>query len=585
MDTLTNSLKFSFLTIYLLFAVTLSLPAQKVPDSLLNILRNSSGELRFKALKALSKFYKPSDPAKSIEYAGEERNQARLMNDRRLEADALNDMAIPMLMMQQNRQGVLLLQESIHIYDSLKDEVGNARATTNLGIAWSQIGSFENSLHCYNKALSWYLKNKDLANQARIYMNIGLVYEQLGKFDLELIAHRKALEIFTAEKDENMMADVGVNMGVAFKSTGNFTEAERYLKKSLDFYQQQGIVFGMAVTTNNLAQVYKSEGDYQRAFDWYARALPLIRQIGNTWAEASVYFDLAEIHFNQAQWNEALSNLTTAEKLNTPENDPGLQSRIFLLYSRVYDTLQQTRLALDFYKRYTTLRDTLSSTQKTKVIEELNIRFGTEKKDAENKLLMADIRVHKLRQWMLVAFLLAGLLTTLILVSYFLRKRKLLLRKKNQAENEREEAREALGKMSQELMAKALHLAGHADKKAAFAEKLASLVPHINPEGKPLLQNLVDEFSSETDENLWEAFVKYFEKMHPDFMAKLIVRFPDLTANDRKICAMVKLNLSAKEIALMLSRSLRTIESSKYQIKKKLNLGDDQNLTSFLIAM
>ncbi len=576
---------FRWLLLLMCFFICLSLSAVNDADSLLKVASNSSGKTKFDALKALSKFYKSADPQKSVNYAVAERNQARLMNDRSLEADALNDMAIPMLMMAQNRQGILLLQESIHIYDSLKNDVGKARATTNLGIAWGQIGSFEKSLNCYNKALTWYLKTNDQISQARIYMNTGLVYEQLGKFDQELNAQRKALEIFTSAKNEKMMADVGVNIAVALKSTGNFTEAEQYLKKSFEYYQREGVVYGMAVATNNLAQVYKSKGDYRQAFECYKKALPLIRQVNNTWAEAAVFLDLAEIQFEKANWNEALSNLTTADKLNVPENDPGMQSHIFLLYSRIYDTIQQTRLAFKFFKRYTALKDTLSSAEKTKVIEELNIRFETEKKNDENKLLMSDIRVHKLRQYMLLAFSLAGLLTTIILVNYFLRKRKLLLRKKIQAEAEREEAREAIGRMSQELTAKALQMAGNADKKAAFAEKLALLIPHIDTEGRPHLQNLVEEFNSATDENLWDEFHNYFGKMHPAFMTTLAKQFPELTGNDRKICAMVRLNLSTKEIALILNRSVRTIESARYQVKKKLLLSEDQNLTSFLMAL
>ena len=579
------SLKLSFLTTFLLCALALSLPAQKPPDSLLNIVSNSSGEARFKALKALGKYYKPSDPAKSIEYAGEARKQARVMNDRSLEADAMNDMAILMLMMQQNRQAVLLLQESIRIYDSLNDGEGMAKVTNNLGIAWSQIGSFENSLTCYNRALKWYTKTKDLPKQARVYMSLGLVYEQLMKFDQALSAHQKALEIFAGENDEQMMADAGVNLGVAFKSIGNFTQAEYHLKKSLGFYKQHHNIFGMAVTTSNLAQLCKAKGDFKNAFDWYRKALPMIRQINNTWAEAGVYLDLAEIHFERAQWNEALSNLTAADKLIAPENDPGLQSQIFLLYSRVYDTLQQNRLALNFFKRHTALKDTLASAEKTKAIEELNIRYETEKMSAENELLRADIQVHKFRQWMLIAFALAALLTAIFITGIFIRKRKQLILNKIKSEQDAMKAKEDMMKLSHELTAKALHMAGGAEKKAVFAEKLIALVPFINQEGQTVLQSLVDEFNNPIDDNLWEEVEKYFEKMHPAFLAKLLARFPDLTPNDRKICSMIRLNLSTKEIALMLNRSSRTIESSKYQIKKKLNLGDDQNLTNFLISL
>ncbi|MCX6277324.1 MAG: tetratricopeptide repeat protein [Bacteroidetes bacterium] len=578
-------LHFSTLIVLLLLMPDTNLSAQKNVDSLLNVVSGSAGKARFDALKALGKIYKSLDPAKALKYAVEEREQALAMKDRVLEADALNDIAIPMLMMQQNRQAVMLLQESVRIYDSLNDKEGKAKVINNLGIAWSQIGSFENSLACYTQALNWYIKKKDLTKQARVYMSLGLVYEQLKKYDQALTAHHKALEIFTGENDERMMADAGVNLGAAYKWTGNFREAEIYFNRALDFYRQRQIIFGMAVATNNLAQLYKSKGDFKNAFSWYAKALPLIRQIRNTWAEAAVYLDLADIHYQQAHWNEALSNLTNAERLNTPENDPGLQSQIFHFYSRVYDTLQQYRLALDFFKRYTALKDTLASVEKTKVIEELSIRYETEKKGAENDLLKSDIQVHKLRQWMLTAFALAALLTAVFLAGIFIRKRKQLILNKIKSEQEAQEAKEDMVKMSQALTSKALHLAGDAEKKAAFAEKLAALVPLVNPEGQTVLQSLVDEFIKPIDDNLWEEFEKYFENIHPAFLAKLAVRFPDMTTNDRKICAMVRLDLSTKEIALMLNRSIRTIESAKYQIKKKLNVGDDQNLTSFLIAL
>ncbi|MEI7727203.1 MAG: tetratricopeptide repeat protein [Bacteroidota bacterium] len=578
-------LAFLFPAFFLLLTANISLPAQKTADSLLNSLGKSSGETRFKTLKALGKFYKSKDLAKSLEYATEERNQARAMKDRSLEADALNDMAIPMLMMQQNRQAILLLRESTMMYDSLKDEAGLAKVTNNLGIAWSQIGSYENSLACYSQALRWYTKNKDLTNQARVYMSLGLVYEQLKKFDQALAAHHKALDIFTAEKNERMMADAGLNLGLAYKSTGSFKDAEYYFKKSLDFYQLHQIAFGMAVASSNLAQLYKAKGDLKKSLEWYGQSLTLIRKLRNTWAEASVYLDLADIHYQQAHWNEAISDLIAAENLNSPENDPVLQSQIFHLFSRVYDTIHQYPLALDYFKRYTTLKDTLSSAEKTKVIEELNIRFETEKKVAENDLLKAEIQVRKLRQWMLTAFALAAILTIIILAGIFIAKRKQLIIKKNKAEQDAVAAQDGLAKMTQELTSKALHMAGNAEKKAAVAEKLAALIPFINEEGLPFLQSLADEFNNPVDDHLWDEFVKYFEKMHPSFLAKLVSAFPDLTSNDRKICAMIRINLSTKEIALMLNRSVRTIESSKYQIKKKLNMGEDQNLTSFLIAL
>ena len=68
-------------------------------DSLLNVLQSASGVEKYKALRALGKFYKTTDLAKSLDYAGQQRNMAIEMKNRKLEAEAMSDMAIPIILM------------------------------------------------------------------------------------------------------------------------------------------------------------------------------------------------------------------------------------------------------------------------------------------------------------------------------------------------------------------------------------------------------------------------------------------------------------------------------------------------------
>ena len=77
-------------------------------------------------------------------------------------------------------------------------------------------------------------------------------------------------------------------------------------------------------------------------------------------------------------------------------------------------------------------------------------------------------------------------------------------------------------------------------------------------------------------------FETRFEQVHEAFFVQLNSRFPDLTPNDRRICAFLKLNMSTKDIALLTNRSPRSIESARYRLKKKLGLGAEDDILNFL---
>lgn len=82
-----------------------------------------------------------------------------------------------------------------------------------------------------------------------------------------------------------------------------------------------------------------------------------------------------------------------------------------------------------------------------------------------------------------------------------------------------------------------------------------------------------------------ERFEKQFDEVYPGFFNKLIKRSKRLTQNDLRLCAFLRLNQTTKEIAQMCGVSLRTIESQKYRLKKKLNLLQDESLVTFVFSV
>jgi len=96
---------------------------------------------------------------------------------------------------------------------------------------------------------------------------------------------------------------------------------------------------------------------------------------------------------------------------------------------------------------------------------------------------------------------------------------------------------------------------------------------------KKLLKK-VDGSIAHKDE--WKIFEHNFNQVHEEFFNQLKNQHSNLTHKDLKICAYIKMNLASKEIAPLLNISIRGVETSRYRLKRKLNLENDNSLVSFL---
>ncbi len=76
----------------------------------------------------------------------------------------------------------------------------------------------------------------------------------------------------------------------------------------------------------------------------------------------------------------------------------------------------------------------------------------------------------------------------------------------------------------------------------------------------------------------------YFEKVNSSFFQRLKNQFPDLTQSDLKLCALISLNLSMKEMAELMGISPESVKMARHRLRKKLNLVTEENLTEFLAS-
>ena len=97
------------------------------------------------------------------------------------------------------------------------------------------------------------------------------------------------------------------------------------------------------------------------------------------------------------------------------------------------------------------------------------------------------------------------------------------------------------------------------------------------------LLKLINE-NIETQE-FWDVFQNNFDLIHEKFFRNLRERYPSLTATDLRFCALLRLNLSTKDIAQMTNLTIRGVEAARYRLRKKLDIPDGTGLVDFLIDL
>ena len=116
----------------------------------------------------------------------------------------------------------------------------------------------------------------------------------------------------------------------------------------------------------------------------------------------------------------------------------------------------------------------------------------------------------------------------------------------------------------------------------SLIDELKELTNYVSEDGLQPLSNIVSKLTHQQSDNGWKEFEKRFSEIHIDFYSRLINEFPDLTQNEVKLCAFLKLGMNTKEICSITFQSIRAIEAARLRLRKKLGLDNGENLSIFL---
>lgn len=179
--------------------------------------------------------------------------------------------------------------------------------------------------------------------------------------------------------------------------------------------------------------------------------------------------------------------------------------------------------------------------------------------------------------------------------AYYNRKERKLIEENNRLleivalENEKQMMKIKNEKLSQEFQNKSKELAA-STMSLMKKDQLLSIIKEdlrnteINNSNN--IKSLISKISKNIDNgDSWEVFKEAFDTADNDFLKKLKTAHPNLTPNDLRLCAYLRLNLSSKEIAPLLNISVRSVEIKRYRLRKKMDLSHEEGLVEYILSV
>ncbi len=202
--------------------------------------------------------------------------------------------------------------KALTLFEELVDKSGVAIVTGNMGAVYMNLGSYSKSLDYYNKALAAHEELGEKSGIARVLGNIGNVYNSLGSFDKALEYMSNALFIHEELGEKAAAALVTGNIGLVYDSLGSYNKALEYMTKALRAHEELGEKAVVAGVTANIGGVYFSLGMYDKALEYLEISLSTYHELAEKSGVARVTGNIGNVYQLLRLYEKSLEYYTTA---------------------------------------------------------------------------------------------------------------------------------------------------------------------------------------------------------------------------------------------------------------------------------
>ncbi|GAA4847886.1 tetratricopeptide repeat protein [Algivirga pacifica] len=448
-------------------------------------------------------------------------------------------------------QSTKYYMKAAEVFESIGDQEGLLAVYNNIGLIYGKQQDFQNASQYMEKALK--LANNNASNKKisgtreHILLNLGVLNIENADTLQGSIYYNKALELALASKNQEIEAKV---------------------------YHNQG-------------QLFQNKSEYSSAIKLYQKALALKQKLGSNHTLVSTYCELANCYLALKSFDSALPYLQKAEAIANSITSDDIYKEVHEAYYQYYLSKNNDKKALFHLQKFSHYKEKINLKESASKISALIKQYEFEK---EQRLQEAKEKAFQVRIYIIMTILLA--LTAITIVLYLLQKSKAknayykeqqAILKHQRLALENEKLQQDVNFKNKELTSNIMHLMQKNELINKVTEELLKLQKSLKVENRKPVRQVIFSLQSSVEDQMWNSFEAHFQQVHKDFYERLHEKYPDLTANERKLCAFLRLNLSTKDISSITLQSPKAINMARFRLRKKLGInGEDTDLHAFL---
>lgn len=248
--------------------------------------------------------------------------------------------------------------KAMKVFENKNFIKGIASSSINIGILNYDKGKFNEAIDYYRKAIDYSIKSNNPVNIASCYNNIGISYKMLNKLDSSLFYALKALEIrktFAGEERKKALITSYSNLAILYMNLKDYKTAEKYYFLALDELKDQQDNTSLIECLNNIGDYYIETGNTTKAIDYLKQAESLALQ-------ENLAPELVNIYYNS---------------------------------SIAYKKKENYKLSVEYLEKYTQIKDSLDNAHNREIVEDIQTKYETEKKELQIKNQSIEITAQE----------------------------------------------------------------------------------------------------------------------------------------------------------------------------------------------
>lgn len=358
--------------------------ARQNADSLETVLRNTTNDsLRFKLMVDLAKDYQYKNFIKAKQFSDQALALAENKNWTWAKVAAYSQEGFLATLSGDYTSAIKFDNQNLQLVINQRDSAAIAESLNFLGNDYSDLGKYDEAYYYFTQSYRVARAINDSLKMTVAIYNIGTVLTELGQYDLALDHFSVATRISEAIDDIDGLPYNQDAVGDVLLRKKDYQKAEENLVKALKNTKTRKLTVLEPRVLKHLARLYIETENFEKALAAYDSATRIYKSTSNEFGVAEVDLGISEILIEQERFDDAQkkieASLATAQRFNADKMSIDCYKLLSSLAERKEDFVD----ALDYFKKYKQLEDSLFSRDMVEKIFQDQLRFQTETKDFE----------------------------------------------------------------------------------------------------------------------------------------------------------------------------------------------------------